>query len=179
MKNLRLLKTCGLSLLALSLTSLPLVSEETSRTIASCIEGSSFGGNTLALRTDLMGEVQTEAFRTSQRDWYYYLSQVEMRAYSDRQAMRTSFGLSGPLFPNMQPYGTPTIVPFQLQPAPVSGSFAMGGFRGFASTVASPGPAFSLPTVGIATGASFFTPPSALAFSNGGGFTAAAPRFFL
>lgn len=179
MKNLRLLKTCGLAFMAMSLTSLPFVSEETSRTIASCIEGSALGTNTLALRTDLMGEVQSEAFRARQQDWYYYLSQVEMRAYSDRQAIRSSYGIPGPLFPSMQHYGLPTITPFQLQPAPVSSPFSMGGFRGFASTVASPGPAFSLPTVGVAAGASFFAPPTSFAFSNSAGFTYTPPRYFL
>jgi hypothetical protein len=149
----KLTRTVVLAFMAFSLSSLSFFPETISRTVACLPEGGGISGGPLPLGQDLIGQVQDEAIRESARDWYYYLTEVELRSLSQRQAVRTNYGLKTPLFATAQDYAIPSLAPFQLTPlygASNSGLFAPPtGFTGFAVGPLVP----ALPAAGQARGA--------------------------
>lgn len=135
--------------MAFSLSSLSLFPEVVTRTVACLPEGSSGGisGGPILIGQDLIGQVQDQATRESARDWYYYLTQVELSSLSQRQTMRTNYGLKTPLFATAQDYTIPNLAPLNLSPVygASGGLFAPpAGFAGFAVSPVAQG----IPTVG-------------------------------
>jgi len=148
----KFIRTALLGFMAFSLSSLSFFPETFSRTVACLPEGSAglvggISGGPIAIGHDLIGQVQDEALRSSARDWYYWLTEVELSSLSQRQQVRSAYGLKTPLFATAQDYAIPSLVPFQLNPqygAVGTGFMPFTGFAGFYV----PSVAIMVPSVG-------------------------------
>ncbi|RYZ95382.1 MAG: hypothetical protein EOP11_25000 [Proteobacteria bacterium] len=160
--------------MAFSLSSLSFFPETFSRTVACLPEGSAglvggISGGPIAIGHDLIGQVQDEALRSSARDWYYWLTEVELSSLSQRQQVRSAYGLKTPLFATTQDYAIPSLVPFQLNPrygALGAGFMPFAGFTGFSApsmaimlpSVGAPASSMSVASLPISGGRSYFRP---------------------
>lgn len=149
MHTRKLAHTFTLALLGLSLSSLSFFPEARFRTVACVPEGVDGGiaaGPPLGIGQDLIGQVNDQATRESARDWYLYLSQIELRSLNQRQSIRATYGLKTPLFATAQDYVVPSLLPVPTTPLyGASGMlFAPPAFSGFVAPVAlaSAGPRF-------------------------------------
>ncbi|RZA05326.1 MAG: hypothetical protein EOP11_13090 [Proteobacteria bacterium] len=132
----KILPTLALALMALSLTSINAAPERKFRTVACLPDGATGGisGGPIAIGQDLIGQVQDAATRESAREWYNFLTEVELKSLSQRQAVRASYGIKAPLFATAADYAVPTLTPLSITPlyAPTGNLFAAPRFGGFA-----------------------------------------------
>jgi hypothetical protein len=93
---------------------------------------------------DLISQIQDSALRSSARDFYFYLTQVELSALQGRETIFRHYGAGSIAAPTAAKatslYQMPTVAPFPFQSAPSTSSAGIGFWGNF-----------TIPTAAIAT----------------------------
>lgn len=111
------------------------------RGLASCVSEEVAG---FPMPGDLISQIQDSALRNSARDFYFYLTQVELSALQGRETIFRHYGAGSIAAPTaaktMSLYQMPTVAPFPFQSAPSTSSAGIGFWGNF-----------TIPTAAIAT----------------------------